>query len=536
MKEDKLAFTLTNREIAQISEFLENALSDKGLSRRARLRILLSVEEVLLRLREKSGEDARAVIRVSTYFRRSEIRLEVAGETYNPLGESENEWDNLSGSLLTEIGFYPYYVYANGRNTIIIHIPEKKFNPALVLLAAIAVGVFFGCLGYSLIPEPARNVITKSYMEPFEDAWFLLLNLISGPVILLLVITTVETLGRIVNRGASGKGIVARYFLISMAIAVFTVFMTVRMISLPLVGEDIDHSRIAGLLNALVDTIPYSFVDAFTGSNTPQLIILGMVTGNALLLGGDRVKHLKELTQEAYSLGMILTEWVGRMSPFFAAFLLIMDIWNGSFQIFLGIWKLLVISAALTGAFITVLIFHVCMAKQIPISVLLGKVSESFKTAFCTGSLDASFELAEECCVKELGIDKELTKAELPIGLILYMPVTSVGILVFIIYAAVFYRLEVSPLWILTAVVQSVVLFVATPPVAGANLLAYAAVFAELKIPYEALISAVIFDILFGILASASNQLALQLDMVLQADRLGLLNNEVLHHYEPKKK
>ena len=44
----------------------------------------------------------------------------------------------------------------------------------------------------------------------------------------------------------------------------------------------------------------------------------------------------------------------------------------------------------------------------------------------------------------------------------------------------------------------SVVLFVATPPVPGANLLAYIMIFAELHIPSLALIDAMIFDILFG--------------------------------------
>jgi hypothetical protein len=76
--------------------------------------------------------------------------------------------------------------------------------------------------------------------------------------------------------------------------------------------------------------------------------------------------------------------------------------------------------------------------------------------------------------------------------------------------------------------VLATMLFVATPPVPGANLLAYAAVFLQMGFSSTALIDAMIFDIFFGIFAAAANQLLLELDLVLQASRLGLLDEEVL--------
>ena len=53
-------------------------------------------------------------------------------------------------------------------------------------------------------------------------------------------------------------------------------------------------------------------------------------------------------------------------------------------------------------------------------------------------------------------------------------------------------------------------------------------IFAELQIPSTALIDAMIFDILFGIFAAAANQSLLQMELILQADRLGLLDRETL--------
>ena len=49
-------------------------------------------------------------------------------------------------------------------------------------------------------------------------------------------------------------------------------------------------------------------------------------------------------------------------------------------------------------------------------------------------------------------------------------------------------------------------------------------IFAQLHIPSAALIDAMIFDILFGIVAAAANESLLQMELILQADRLGLLD------------
>ena len=104
------------------------------------------------------------------------------------------------------------------------------------------------------------------------------------------------------------------------------------------------------------------------------------------------------------------------------------------------------------------------------------------------------------------------------------MPVSAIGTLFFTMYAAKVYNVDVDLFWIVIAIIFAVVLFVATPPVPGANLLAYVVFFNWLGIPGKALMDAMIFDIVFGILAGAGNQLLLQIEMILQAKKIGILN------------
>ena len=172
---------------------------------------------------------------------------------------------------------------------------------------------------------------------------------------------------------------------------------------------------------------------------------------------------------------------------------------------------------------------HFGEEKQVTLTIAerWANVRPVFLKTLRKGSLDASFALSEKVCVQKLGIEKHFVTVGLPHGLVLFMPISALGTLVFTMYTASVYHLEVSPSWYLMVLVLATLLFVATPPVPGANLLAYAALFVQFGFPSIALIDAMIFDIIFGIFAAAANQLLLEMDLTLQASRIGLLDGRM---------
>ena len=87
---------------------------------------------------------------------------------------------------------------------------------------------------------------------------------------------------------------------------------------------------------------------------------------------------------------------------------------------------------------------------------------------------------------------------------------------------------EVSPFWLVMAVLLTVTLQAASPPVTGIGLLSYAVIFAQLGIPEDALTTAMAVDILFGFVTAPLNQAMLQMELVLEADRSGVLDRSVL--------
>ena len=255
---------------------------------------------------------------------------------------------------------------------------------------------------------------------------------------------------------------------------------------------------------------------------------MAFVLGNCLVIIGDRAAGLRSVVQQCNMVGLNLLDWISRCVPYFAAALVCYEIMQGNIEAFWDVTVLLIVSVILLILFLYVIMQYVSIRAGVPLSLLFRKVWPPLIRAIRTGGLDDGFGETEHVCIKKLGIEKHYTEVSLTHGLVLYMPASIIGTLIFIMFAANEYHESISFAWLCIAVVLSVVMVVAAPPVPGSNLLAYIMIFGQLGIPGIALIAAMNYEILYGIFAVAANQAALQLDLILQADRIGLLDRDVL--------
>lgn len=90
------------------------------------------------------------------------------------------------------------------------------------------------------------------------------------------------------------------------------------------------------------------------------------------------------------------------------------------------------------------------------------------------------------------------------------------------------YQTEINLSWMLTAILLSGILAIATPPIPGGGLTCYTVMFLQLGIPEEALALTMTLDLIFDFMATAASQTFLQAELILQADKLELLNRNVL--------
>ena len=273
---------------------------------------------------------------------------------------------------------------------------------------------------------------------------------------------------------------------------------------------------------------PNNIFEPFINSDTPQLFLLALLLGAVLLAGGEHVKSLKNAVRQVNVLGLQTAKGFSAVVPVMVGLFLCLEIWTKQTKLLVNTWKPLLLSAAVTVLLLLVCTSLFCVRMHVPFRVMTKKLSAPFLLTLRSGTLDETLQSAQNVCVRLLGVDANFAKLSLPQGVVLYMPFTALGTLIFTMFAASIYDVSFNLFWLVAIVFFVQLLFVTTPPVPGANLLAFAVLFTWLGIPQQAIIDSMLFDILSGILAAAANISLLQMETVLQAKRLGLLNTERL--------
>ena len=517
---------LSGAGIDACSEWLFEMLSEMGLERRNLIRLRLRAEDALLCLRDRFGEQDDAKVSIDSSPMGKFIRIEHVGAAYNPLSNTNADSDDSASLVFAWVGIRSHYTYVGGKNVLRIPLPYTGINPVVALLGGMLVGGAIGVLGMLVLPVSSRDMVTDTLFNPLFDMWTRMLNALAGPVVFLMVITTLLDVRQVDEHGGSWRYMVARYFGISFFIAFVTVMASAIVLRVAAVHEEVGAQRIAQLLDGMMRFIPEHIVEPFATSNTPQLLFIAAIIGSALIALEEQVADLIRFVRQANAVASLVTNWVSSFVPLFAGILLALEIWDDQINVLLQLWKPILLSLGIT-AILTVLDLAVsCLQTHVGLRRLLEKLRLPFVTAMRAGTLDASYGATEYSCTRDLGMNEAFTSATLPQGLVLYMPASIVGTLAITVFCAREYGFNATLLQFATMIVLDVLLFVATPPVPGANLLAYIALFGVLGISSEAFLDAMIFDILFGLIANPTNQLMLQLEMVRQANRLGFLDHE----------
>jgi len=521
-------FSLQAEDIDAFSDWLDGVQNQLNIERQNRMRVRLQMEDILLRLRSKLGDDAVCTATCEIRFGRPRLYIAVPGKPYNPLSEIDSELGTWETSLSTGIGLTPQYGYDAGKNVIRMRLPHTSMNPVARIAIALLLGAIGGFVGAALIPSGIRGGMVDVLLLPTYNMWNRLLNAISGPIIFLTVITTMMNTQRITERGGSSSLVIIRYFVISFVIVAGSLFCLRPFFVLVTSQIVLSQELLYSMLDSLLNVIPSNVFDPFAESNTSQLLFIALVLGFMLRKLGSKVDYLRALVRQSNVVGLEVANGVSWLVPIFSGLFLCLELWLDRDHGPLELWLPLVLSlvaSLVTMAISLAIVFRLLRVKPV---TLIKKIWEPFSLALKTGSLDDSLSKTQESCIARLGMDKDYVKAGLPQGLVLYMPISAVGTIIFTLFVAHTYSVQSNSLWYVSAIVMAVVVFVATPPVPGANLLAYVVLFSTLGIPEDALLDAMIFDIVFGIFAGAANQTMLQFEMLIQSNRLGLLNTATL--------
>lgn len=520
-------YTLTYSSIDKASLQVQNYLTSINTEKNTLLRARLTIEEILLRCISRFPEDSQFRIEMGKRWNRPFIVLKLYGEEYNPLDETEEMPDSWRSEFLSPIGLVPVFKYTDNCNIIQFPLKKSGKNPGRTLLISTLIGLLVGTTLDFFSPD-LEFVITDLILSPLQEAFIRILNAVSAPVMFLSVLTTVYNVEGTAITRQIGKKLIRRFLIFSTIFSVLVTLFSLPFFNAPSGNIAITKSELSDVLKFFFSVIPGDVLSPFIAGDFTQLIIVALVLGNALLIAGANARTLVTFVDESYSVGIVVAEWIGDLSPGFVTILIILGIRKNTAHLLFGLWKPVALTAVFAVITLWIRMRTVSRRFRVPMKNLWRKMKESFLISLTTFSVETSYSANQRCCVKKLGISSRLTNYSLPIGLICFMPITTIASIILTLYVAECCSVPVSTVWLIIAVFLAVTLGAAGPPTAGIGILTYTVMFSNLNIPREALTLVLAGDILVSFVNYPFNQALLQLELIFEANHSGHLDPKVL--------
>ena len=318
-------FPLTPASVDQIAEMIEGFLTSIRVERANMLRIRLSMEEALLRWMDHFGDEDSVRLSMTVKRQRPSIVLELWGEACDPTSAAEDELENWASGLLSGIGLTPQYSYVRGVNTLTLRLNRRQINPAIMLLLSILAGTVLGTLGDVFLTEEMKGVILRMVLDPIQTSYYRVLNVAAGPVVFLSVLAAICSVGSMTAMGRRGKRMIARFISLSTVMSILGITVAVFAFRVPVQTAALSRSNLAELLDFSLGLIPNDGLSPLITGDSPQLILLAVILGNALLTSGEKTGGLVSIVNQGNTICLTLAEWVSRLTPFFVTLLLILE-------------------------------------------------------------------------------------------------------------------------------------------------------------------------------------------------------------------
>ena len=518
--------TLTNAAIDGIAQRVGNFLAAQKVAEKDRLRIRLSLEDILLNWQGRFGDGAECRLRYGSQLGRPFLALEVRGEPFDPLPQEEDEFGGWSGRMLSGMGLSPLYSYAGGRNRVILKLKKARKSPLRSVALAALLGVAAGGLG-TCLPAGALAALMESVTDPLYNAFFGILDTLAGPLVFFAVAWGFYGVGDISTLSRVGKQMLLRFLAFQAAALTFAALLSALCFDLRFAsGEGV--FLLQGVVRTLLSLFPTDVVTPFMRNDSMQIILLASLVGGALLILGDRAKRVAEFIEQANGVTQLLMELMGALLPLFIFLVVSRMFWIGSFGAVIRAWRALAVYLLTAALMLAASLAAAGRRCGISPRLLARKCFETFWTALKSVSSSASFDPAMRCCRDRLGLEDRFAGFGLPLGMVFFTPASGCYFLIVCACMAAAFQVEASLPWLILAALLSGILGVAAPPAPGGALACYTVLFLQLGIPEEALAAALAADVLFDVIATACDMTLLELELLRQGQGLGLVDREIL--------
>lgn len=481
----------SNQDFAALSE-MKMLMEKRGFPEEDVILFIEKAVRLLDKCADQFGEGTKFRYAIDKHFGRVRLRL-IFISALNPTISEEYDTVDSVFEFVTQLFMNdnsPFVSYRKIQNRDIITLyspvkPRKKHSlksPKLwlksPLLWAIILGVVCGLI-CQRFPENIRSFLVDGLADPIGDIVLALIAGVTGPVIFLSLITSITSLGSISRLTDLGFKIMWRFIKCTLFIIAVSIAVSLLFYSAFGTGEILFSPE--QLVSMLLKLIPTNIIAPFLNNDTPQLVLLGLLLGAALLLLEDRAASLTASLRSLQEWSSIVMRLIFVLTPAIPFLSLFKAFANGNASVLLDGWEFI------AGVFVTLAIccsFKLVKASlkcRLPIPALLKKTLPIASLAFSAGSENATLNMQIEHSRSKLGINQAFSDFWIPMSHAMFKPRTTIHLVIppFLIAKAM--GMPISQTFLAVLILTVLELSVASSGITSA----WTILFAALGLPME---------------------------------------------------
>ncbi|MDP2152801.1 MAG: dicarboxylate/amino acid:cation symporter [Methylotenera sp.] len=251
------------------------------------------------------------------------------------------------------------------------------------------------------------------------------------------------------------------------------------------------------------------FVNPFAAlaqSNVLAVVMFALILGVALVVGGERFNHLRNLLQEALDVTMLIVGWIMYLAPLGVMALLIQLVAVQDITMLSTLVKFVTVVIGvllLHGVVILPLVLYVFTGKT-PLWLVRGN-REALLTAFATSSSSATLPVSLRCATQQLNVKPEIAGFVLPLGATINMDGTALYEAIAALFIANLVGIELSFVQQLIVFFTAMIAAMGAPGIPSAGMVTMVLVLQSVGLPAEAIAILLPIDRLLDTLRTTVN-------------------------------
>ena len=512
----------------QIFADTRQLLEKKKFSKDEIALFLAQVNDVIMIYREKFGAEKEVEYLVRKRYRRIEVSIIVEGDKISPFDVPCVN----STRMLTEKALKPLlvnkidqisHVYSIGRNFVTITSPQFQTSKIWKspMLWSVILGLLFGFLCYRL-PAGAKGLLIDDILNPIFKVAIGVITGIMGPVIFISMITSVSALQSINDLTDMGFKIIGRFLLSILAVmAVGIGFTLIFYHNFGVSGVDFEPRN---LVELLLDIIPTDFISPLLNGNTPQLVVLGLLLGAALLVLGNKVDGLKDTLGQVNAWIMSAMGLVMTIVPIIPFISILSTVAKGDGATLLKGWEFIVASYAIAIICGAAKLIIVCTRFKLKLPVIWKKLWPMIATAFASANNSTMLKTEYDISENELGIKPEFSGLWIPMSQAMLNPRQTINMIIPPILILKYTNTPIFLIFLVVYVLLVLELSIANPGTTGA----WTILFAALALPPEYVGTFMMYKLFTANFNAAYGALQVGLEQIEAANRFDAIDIDKL--------